>query len=168
MDPLKLGFIVAKNSDILLDSYKRNSKSSFFPCFSFNETTDKIEFLYPFEINNLINMGNNVSSFNIECLDLNMYTSVQFLKNQIFSDPSGIFKYRIKEKNVHGTYQPPNTKSMGIVSQIDWLPQYFAFEINIMNLLVKTENVKLCLENRNEFIDYYNWVDKDPKAQIHV
>ena len=53
-------------------------------------------------------MGNSGNSFNLECLDLNMYTSVSFLKTQIFSDPSGIFKYRIKEKNIRNSpYVPP-------------------------------------------------------------
>jgi hypothetical protein len=126
VDPLKLGYIVNKQSEILLDAYpKINSKhvkNRSPPCMAFNERTERLEFLYPFEVKNLLYSGNSPNSFNMECLDLNMYTSVRFIKNQIFSDPSGIFKYRIKEKHIFEPYQPPKSHGMSIVSQIPWLP----------------------------------------------
>lgn len=122
IDPLKLGYIMNKQADILLDSYPRASKSISEPCMSFNERTERLEFLYPFEVKNLMRLGNGLSSFNFECLSLNMYTTVRFLKNSIFSDPSGIFQYRIKEKHLMDTYQPPKAHRMSVVSHIDWLP----------------------------------------------
>ena len=54
-DPLKLGYIVARRAEILLDVYQRASKSIDNPCISINEKTEKFEFLYPFEVKNLIN-----------------------------------------------------------------------------------------------------------------
>ena len=101
VDPIKLGYLIDKKLDIMLDGYQRTDNKIIYPCFAKNSTNNKIDLLYPFEIKNLILTGQNISQFGVECNNLNMYTSTAYMKHQIASNPGQVFKYRIKEESVN-------------------------------------------------------------------
>lgn len=146
LDPFTIGLMIERGYDCISDAYERDPNSNLLtnPLIIENKF-QYMDLYYPFEVQRALEFQHqNPEIYKWESLHLNMYTSIDFLEQNLSQHTGKIFEYRIKQKTP--TFDPKNTFS----TFIPWLCKSFSFEINAYNLMRLTNKTLLVKRNRED------------------
>lgn len=151
VDPLTLGYFIKRGYDCILDCYKnQGNKDIETPCIA-EDVNGHLDILYPFEVKQQLIRNDQNGVSDIESHHLNMYTSVKFMLDKVTQNAGEVFLYRIKEKANIEKFIPRKVDRLSL-SNIEWLPKIFCFELNISNLIKLTPRVGLIERSLEDFV----------------
>lgn len=138
--------MLKKGYECTADTWIRTNPSINNPCF-LQSSQRKLDLYYPFEvINAMVNQHEKLGEY--ESLDMNVFTSVEYLENIIIPKTSStLFRYRVRE--LIGTelrYVDPGKPHQ--------IAEKFTFEINLMNIFDFTDKSCLYLRSHEDLMLY--------------
>jgi len=99
LDPFSLGMMIERGYDCISDAYEREANSTEFKHpFILGNKFKYFDLFYPFELERIKNIQKDTKNiFRFESLHLNMFTTINFLKENFKLHSGKVFEFRIKE-----------------------------------------------------------------------
>lgn len=155
-DPFVMGLFTTfeqdkskKNIEIISDVYCKNNTRIEAPTI-LQDDLGGIDLIYPDDTHKAMKVDGKLYP-KYESLDLNFFTTVEFLDKILVRNGADIFRYRLKKKQGLKMY-----KSQVRESYVEGGIHYYSFELNIYNIAKVASHVKLIVRDKEDMILFKN------------
>jgi len=147
-DPVSIGFLHHRKLDCTFEGFRRESMNFTFPTI-LEDSEEFMNMYYPNE-SMQANKENNSLFPKYGVIDLNMFLSLNHVKEVLKTQSAEIFKFRLKKKKVDSMKKLIKTNLEGMNEPLN----SYSFELNAFTLLKLTKNAKMIIRDSKEAVLY--------------